>query len=580
MANPGNRTVLPGATGRPSGAFFICAVPAIGAALAREAGGSSVSSGLLEAVLQTPLILIWILQRCSGFGRRAVRNADRWLTAIVLTGGVGVSIYRGDVALFFLTATVFIAGSLLLESLERTYQRMDDLLDQPLALLSFFWKRWLALVLITTILLSIPLAVQSAVPDYTYNFWNHVLNSAFAAVGAACLVGSSIYSLGEDYTHFGLGVLVVTSQLAGLGFSAIGLSIIRPFLWNRIRLRTVLAVAMGLQLLAVAVLAALWHETDTPTIWQRCGWGFVYAGDAIWNTGLILRPNGLASYVSNHAVFVCITTLSIVGSLGIPVILDLVQGRSGADRENPGKQTAARDPSPLQLLPRFEAAGAFLLLLLGAILLFYFETPMALSAKYVPERPFDLGQQQVALRDDMDNGQRWSLAVFVSSTLRSAGLQSIPVSEGAVSWPSYGVLLIWMFIGGSAAGVSGGGRISSFVLLAICLFCGRQSWGTKSGDAALRRSIMRRVPMFILAWLAINILACFGLFLVSSGSSYERVFESSAAVNNVSLTTGLSIHLTPPGRLVMIFSMIAGRLIPVFFWLQLADQIRQRFHSR
>lgn len=521
----------------------------------------------LEAVLQSPALISWLLSRFRSSKRHAAQNEDRWLTPIVMAGGMGIAIHQNAMSLFFLTTTIFIAGNVLLELLQRVYVRIDALMDRPRELLLFFWKPWLATILMAAVLLTLPVAVQSGVSDYTYRFWSHLLNSAFAAVSAACLIGNPVYSLGEDYTRFGQLVLLITSQLAGLGFSAIGLAVIRPFLSRRIRLRTVLTTAMTLQFAATAILATAWRESDTPHAWDRCLWSLVYAGDAIWNTGFILRPNGLGSYISNHVVFICITTLSIIGSLGIPIILDLIRGRPKTDYK------AQRDLSLLQRLPRFDAAGTFLLLLLGALLLFYFETPSALPTKYVPDRPFDLGAQQVALRDDMSQGQRWSLAVFVSSTVRSAGLQSIPLSEGAISWPSYGMLLIWMFIGGSAGGPTAGIRISSLALLMIFLFRSRSSRDGKSEAIVVRRLILRRIPIFILLWIGLTGFAVLLLSMTSSGSAYERVFEATAALNNVGLSTGLSLHLTPAGRLVMILVIVASRLLQAVFWLRLTQQI-------
>lgn len=228
---------------------------------------------------------------------------------------------------------------------------------------------------------------------------------------------------------------------------------------------------------------------------------------------------------------------------------------------------------PGRRLPQYEAMGAMVLLLLGAMALFYFETPGTLPSKFVPQRPFDFGEHQVPIRDHENPGRRWTLAVLVSATARSAGLQCVPVSEGALAWPSYGLLLLGIFIGGSIAGTAGGVRLSSFMLPAIGLFSGGKAWKAARAGPAIRRLILSRVPLFIGLWVVLNALAVLALSAATDGKAYQWIFEGTAAFNGVGLSTGMAPHLTVAGRLVMILLFIGGRLIPAVFWLILAHRI-------
>jgi len=552
-------------------------VAAICAVLARQADGGSVLHATVESALQTPLLAIWLFRRCGRRRRADSRAADRWLTVLVLAGGVAIAAFHGRVSLFFLSATVFIGGSLLLECLARLYRKLDAQIDEPLSLLWTVWRPWWMLVLASTLLLSIPLGTRSAVPDYRHSFWNHVLDNAFAAAGSACLVGGSVYNVGEEYSFFGQAVLVLTTLLAGVCFSAIGLAMIRPYLRSCVRLRSVLLWSCGLQLAAAAIMLGSWHNADAATPAARAWWGIVHAGSAIWNSGTLLRADGLAPYLQSRTVFMCIATLSIVGSLGMPVLLDLFKRPRPRDPDANRGRTVGRDPKtitpPYQRLPQFEALAALILLTCAAAFLFYCETPRALPQTLVPDRPFDLGQGRVAMRDDMAPLDRWTTAVFVSGTLRSAGLQSIPVSEGALSWPSFGMMLTWMAIGGSVGGLAGGMRTSALLLPIICLFSPKQAWGARTGGPGLRRFMLMRVSLFLGAWLVVCVAAVLVLGAATTTTPYERVFEGVAAVNGVGLTTGLSIHLTPAGRLVMIGLFIVGRFAPAAFWLWLAGRI-------
>jgi len=627
----------------------LLAVLAAGALLARHADGTVALPTWLEIVLQVPILLAWCHWRCGTFGTEQSRVADRWLTLLVMAGGAVWAIVGSRVEVFFAATTTFIAGTLLMDALSTLYRRVDRLIIEPTHLLRTLVGSWLLLILAATLLLSIPLATHSAVPDYRHNFWDHALSSAFAAVSSACLVGTTVYSFGEEYSRFGQIVLVVTTQLAGAGLAVLGLAIVQPFLNKIIRLRTVLLLSFGLQVLAVLIMWSSWETRDAATVGDRCWWGIVHAGSALWNSGMTLRNDGLAAYISNGAVFACITTLAIIGSLGLPVILDLVNGKPRQEVEvwhrrpggestgetpvphgkgestgetpvphgkgestgetpvprgkgestdatpvsqrvrtaDPGVETESetkeRPPSnpPWRKLSQWETAAAFLLLLIGAVALFYCETPWSegivwrLPDSWVPQRPVDFGSNLISLRDDMPYRARWTMSVFTSATLRSAGLQSTVLSQGSMSWPSYGLYLAWMIIGGSAGGVAGGMRMSVLLLIGICLFSRRRSWSSWPGGEPGRRMLLRAFLLFVPLWLAFNVVSIGLLAATRDGYWYEVILESVSACNSVGLSTGLSLHLTPAARMAMILIIITGRVIPVAYWLSVSRRFTQ-----
>ncbi|MFQ5501969.1 MAG: potassium transporter TrkG [Phycisphaerae bacterium] len=542
------------------------------AALAASVRGPN-STGLLPIwatqVLQLPALLLWLGLRCSP--RRFKTGIEPWLTMMVIAGAIAVAILRRDSGLFLLGTTLFIAGGLLLDELAHLYQQVDQNINQPLGLLRVMVRPWCLLILVATTLLSMPAATRSGVPDYTHNFWSHILDNTFAAVGAACLAGNTIYGFTHEYTRFGQAVLMLTTQLAGIGFCAIGLAIITPFLSRRIRLRRVLQVAFGLQIAALFVLCLA--RSDGISLGDGLWNAAVHAGSALWNSGLVVRDDGFEFLHANRASFTIITILAIVGSIGLPVIMNMIHGRSKTKSAGSSEHPSRIDMIPTRRLPQFEAAIALALLFFGAFFLFYFETPGALPNAWVPNLPFDLGEHRIALRDETGHSQRWRRAVYVSALLRSAGMQAIPISEGALSRPSCGLVLLWMFVGGSAGGVAGGIRTTAILLPALCVLYGRRSWAQHAGGPAVRRLILSRVPIFVFVWLCIHVIAAVALLSGSDATVHEAVFETATALNGVGFSTDLSLHLTPEGRLAMIALFVVGRWLPIVFWLYLSDRI-------
>jgi len=562
---------------------------ALGALLARRADGSELLPVWLECAVQVPLLAVWLRDRlvgearaAAGVGRRSL--FDVLLTILVVVGAAAAAAVRRDLAVLPAATTVFIVGSLLLEALASIYRRLEARTAEAEGTLKVLIAPWLGLILAGTVLLSIPLATQSGVPDYKHNFWLHAVNNAQAAVSSACLVGTTVYDFGREYTVFGQAVLIVITQLAGMAFAAVGRAIVQPFLHNAVRVRTVLYLSFSLQGVGVLAMWTSWDAADAPAWGDRLWWGLVHSCSAVWNNGLVLRPNGLFPYIRSGPIFATITSLSIIGSLGLPVILDLVLGLRGSKGDvvrtaAAGAKRQAVESAPWRRLPSWDAAFAFMLLLAGACLLFLFEAPWkpdvawSLPESWVPQRPIEFGGGQASLRDDLPHATRWTVAVFISSTLRSAGLQSVSVAEGALSWPSYGFFLLWMFVGGSSGGVGGGMRTTVLSILVVSLLSRRRAWAGHPEGPAIRRMLIRSAPGVFLLCLLLNVAAIALVSWSSDATRYEAVFDAVAASNGVGLSTGVTLHLTWQGRIVIIIIMIVGRLAPVACWLGLSRRI-------
>ncbi len=551
----GRRTVLP-----------LLAAVAAAVLVARRADGTSVLPGPIEAMLLLPVFVLWVRER---FSEAALRGgfADRLLALVVAVVGLGIAFSTHDVLAPFRATALLVVGCMAVDRLCRLYGVLQADIEHAWRLIRRMAMPWLGLIALAAVLLALPIATRSSIPDYQHNFWLHVVNSLQTAAGAASLTGFSAYGFGEDYTAFGQAVIVVVMQLSGIAMAMIGLAIARPFLRRVPTVRTVLAFYAVLQAAAVALMYGAWRAEDAAGVVDRLWWGVVYATSAGCNGGVTMQAGGLAGYVDSSAVFACVTMLSMIGSLGAPIILDLILARRDSAR------------TPWQLLPGGELIAVFVIVVGSAILIFLWETPWRseivwrLPEHWVPARPVDLGESRASLRDQMEMPQRWHLSVLTACTMRSAGMQSVPVSQGAISWPTFGLFLLSMGAGGSLAGVAGGMRVSVLLLLLICMFTRRRSWAVFQDGVRLRRRLMTALMLFVLGWSAFNVLVVVALGTLTQGSAYELAFDGAAAVNNCGFSTGLAVHLTQAGRLGMIAAMLLGRALPIVFWAMTADRL-------
>lgn len=561
------------------------AVMAAGATLARSADNEYLVPGWLAFSLQFPALIAW----CIFVWGSECNKVDRAFTITAISLGSLLAISVGHLDALAVTTTSFICGMLSIDLLTRKFHEFSARLDRPIEALRSLMPSWFLLIFLITVVLALPIATRSGVPDYRHNFWQHIGNSAFNAVSAACLVGTSTYSFRDEYATLGKAVIVMTTQLSGFMFAAIGLAIIRPFLKTRVSLASVCKCLVALQLIAIIVTFTAWHDSDVSGSAARLAWSFIHVGSAFFNSGWTLRPDGFATYLNEPRVYASIALLAIFGSIGVPILIDLVRGPDNVEKKV--KSSDRREPavarggvsgrtihnpamsSPCSLLPPYEAVAALTLLVCVAGFLWVCEAPGFLSDSLVPRRPVDFGGGRVCLRDDIGHRERWTLSVFIAATVRSAGLQSTPMSEGALSWPSYAAMIGAMILGGSAGGMAGGFRVTALLLPLIVIFSSRLRWASVPGGMEARK-ILLASPLSIAALsVLMNVTATATLAGTTDATWYECAFEAVAATSGVGLSTGLSLHLTPVARVAMMLFMLAGRMVPIVLWCRLASRV-------
>jgi trk system potassium uptake protein TrkH len=153
-------------------------------------------------------------------------------------------------------------------------------------------------------------------------------------------------------------------------------------------------------------------------------------------------------------------------------------------------------------------------------------------------------------------------AFFQSVTARTAGFNTIDI--GALSEPSQIILIILMFIGGSPGSTAGGIKT---VTLAIMIMAVYATIRKRSDVEVFNRSI----PL-VAVGKAFTVLTLFTVVLFVSGfllTITERhnnfattaiFFETTSALGTVGLTCGITPALTTAGKLIIIITMLIGRL--------------------
>ncbi|WP_336367821.1 TrkH family potassium uptake protein [Marinobacter sp. C2H3] len=396
------------------------------------------------------------------------------------------------------------------------------------------------LIIIGTGLLKLPWATVSPIS------W---LDAAFTATSAVTVTGLTVVDTGSEFTLFGQLVILALIQLGGLGLMtfavltalALGFRLgLRHHLaaqeaFNEISITTAKSAGAHIALFALAVEGlgvVLLAAQMVPTL----GWGeglyqaLFYSISAFNNAGFGLSPDSLTGYANQPGVLLTVSALFIVGGLGYLVARELLEKRR---------------VSRLSVYARMILWGTLILNLVAAGLFFAMEigNPQTLGGLS------SLGDQLMA-------------AWFQATVTRTAGFNSLDI--GALTTGSCVLFLLLMFIGGAPNSTASGIKLSTFiVLLSATRSFLRGNLNVTLGRHSLsNETVMKALAVTTLA-MAVIFLGILGVSVTVKGPFLDIAFEVVSAFGTVGLSRGLTGELDTAGKLIIMATMLIGRVGPL-----------------
>ncbi len=383
-------------------------------------------------------------------------------------------------------------------------------------------------ILLGTGLLLLPVSVREEA-QVTF------IDALFTSTSAVCVTGLIAIDTADHFTPFGQGVVAALIQVGGLGVTSLGVGLIlaakkRVGIKGRalvkeslnvdnfkgmVRLvKAVLFMTLCFELAGVALSFPVFVQ-DYPPL-HALGISVFHSIAAFNNSGFDIL-GGLRNLIPyQSSVLLNLTTcgLIIFGGIGFLVILDVLKKRSFRK---------------LTLHSKVVLTTTAVLLAAGTLLL--------------------------KATEDIS----WMGAFFHSVSARTAGFSTYPIGEFTDA--GLFTLIILMFIGASPGSTGGGIKTSTFFVLAQEV----RSLFNKKHVGAFRRSISSEIlsKASIISLLSM-LLVCIGTFLLCVlEPEYEFVqllFEEVSAFGTVGLSTGITPDLSDASKLVLIFTMFAGRV--------------------
>lgn len=383
-------------------------------------------------------------------------------------------------------------------------------------------------ILLGTGLLLLPVSVRD---DVQVSF----IDALFTSTSAVCVTGLIAIDVADHFTAFGQTIVAALIQIGGLGVTSIGVGLIlaagkRVSFKGRtlvkealnvdgfkgmVRLvKAVLLMTLCFELVGMA-LSFIVFVQDYPPL-RALGISAFHSIAAFNNSGFDIL-GGLRNMIPYQSdILLNLTTcgLIIFGGLGFLVILDILKKRSF---------------KKLMLHSKIVIITTVVLIVAGTLLL--------------------------KATEDVS----WLGAFFQSVSARTAGFSTYPIGE----FTNAGLftLIILMFIGASPGSTGGGIKTSTFFVLIQQV----RSLFTKKQIGALRRSISAETlsKSSIIVLLSL-LLVCIGTFLLCilepECSFVQLLFEEVSAFGTVGLSTGITPGLAHGSKMVLIFTMFAGRV--------------------
>ncbi|MGA1380190.1 MAG: TrkH family potassium uptake protein [Schleiferiaceae bacterium] len=382
------------------------------------------------------------------------------------------------------------------------------------------------------------------------------MDALFTSVSAVCVTGLSTFDVATVLTFKGKMILMVLIQLGGLNFitfTSLFALLANPGVGTRYKSMlqasySAESLETSVQLTGQIIRFSLLFE-GVSALLLFFSWGrmqFEHVGDQIFhslfhaisafnNAGFSLYSGGLAdpALSGNVPLGLVIALTVVLGGLGFRPIYEVFSYKAlNHRRRNPWVHFSVNTKIAVYAIAILIPAGAALF--------------------YVLERHGALA--------GMDSGAAFFHAVFSSITTRTAGFNT--VDFGALALPTLLVVMLFMFIGGSSGSTAGGVKTSTFALVFL------NALGTIRGRK--RVELFRQTIPVELLNLALSVflfstsVVLFGVFALSITDGHfglaRIAFEEVSAFCTVGLSTGITSELSDSGKIILMMSMLVGRV--------------------
>ena len=411
---------------------------------------------------------------------------------------------------------------------------------------------FLAVILMGTLLLSLPIAARSGVRT-------PLIDCFFTATSATCVTGLTVLDTYMHWSSFGHVIILGLIQIGGLGFMTI-ITMFSIFTRKHISLyerRLLMQSAGTIRLSGIITMikrvvigtfcvegmgAVFLSLRFCPKLGFAKGlWYAVFHSvSAFCNAGFDLMGRfnevSLTGYYNDPLVCITLMVLIVIGGLGFLVWSDVIKCRFVFKK--------------MELHSKLVLTVTAILVFGGAAVLFMTEKNGAFKG--------------------MTTGEQVLSAFFQSITLRTAGFFTFDQSK--LSNSGYILSTLLMFIGGSPGSTAGGVKTTTMAVAFLNLI----SVARNNDDVVIfKRKINNKVVIQSVAIIGIHILmASIAIFIICYLEPIglrEVMYESVSAISTAGISMGITSDFNVASKLFIAGLMYSGRIGGMTIVLAIAE---------
>lgn len=411
------------------------------------------------------------------------------------------------------------------------------------------------IILVGTFFLSLPISCYDGARQ-------SILTALFTATSAVSVTGLSVVDVSTTYNYFGKTIILILIQLGGLGIMTFS-SIIMLILGKRITyeekkilkedlnqetlggiikfIKRLVGIVIGIEV-AGALLLFIGFKARY-TFWKAVYYSVFHSVSAFCNAGFSLFTDSLEGFQSDYLINFTISFLILIGGIGFAVVNSyIIFFRTRKKKFNLTSKVAIR--------------VSLVLLVVGTLAFYFIER----------NNPATIGN--LSFLDKL------TASCFQSVTTRTAGFNTIAI--GSLKPASIFIFIILMFIGASPGSTGGGIKTTTFgviIFYTIGMIKGKKDINISNRRISwqiLNRSIA--ILTISLMYLAVVITI---LMMVEEREFTKLVFEAVSAFGTVGLSMGITADLTVVSKLMIIVTMLVGRVGPLTFTLAIGENYKK-----
>lgn len=411
-------------------------------------------------------------------------------------------------------------------------------------------------ILTGSFLLMLPAATTNG-NDISY------MTALFTITSAISVTGLSLVDVSKVFTPFGKLIILIYIQLGGLGLMTFS-SLIFLLIGKRITyherkilkedlnaettgevtdfIKKLIMIVFTIEFLGAILLALGFMRYMDPR--KAMFYGVFHSVSAFCNAGFSLFTNSLEEFAGNPLINLTIAGLIILGGIGFAVI-------------NSWITYVVTKRKRFNLTSKMAIFISIILTLVGMGLFLILEY----------RNPETIGNMNIF--------NKLIASFFQSVTTRTAGFNSVPMGE--LNHGTIFLFCILMFIGASPGSTGGGIKTTTFGVIAfyvVGIVKGKED--IEVSNRRLSWEILNRALAILaisVAYVSIVIL----LMLVFDDLGFEQtIFEVISAFATVGLSMGITAEMNLFSKILIVLTMLIGRLGPLTFALALGEQMKKK----